>query len=101
MKDSSYSQVLTLSAKCQNSNIYKMDYISNEFHEEQTISMSVNINILRLGHTNLKTDLVHKKIIENPMCICELNHETQSNSTMKFFSMYSTANCMIHTENPS
>ncbi len=34
------------------------------------------INRLRLGHTNLKADLTHKKIIENPMCKCELAHET-------------------------
>ncbi len=30
------------------------------------------INRLRLGHTNLKADLAHKKIIENPMSKCEL-----------------------------
>ncbi len=29
-----------------------------------------------LGHTNLKEDLTHKTIIENPMCTCELTHET-------------------------
>ncbi len=34
------------------------------------------INRLRLGHTNLKADLAHKKIIEDPMCKCELAHET-------------------------
>ncbi len=33
------------------------------------------INRLR-GHTNLKADLAHKKIIENPMCKCELARET-------------------------
>ncbi len=34
------------------------------------------INRLRLGHTNLKADLTHKTIIDNPMCKCELAHET-------------------------
>ncbi len=34
------------------------------------------INRLRLGHTNLKADLTQKTIIDNPMCKCELAHET-------------------------
>ncbi len=34
------------------------------------------INRLRLGHTNLKADLTHRTIIDNPMCKCELAHET-------------------------
>ncbi len=34
------------------------------------------LNRLRLGHTNFKADLAHKKIIENPTCNGELNQET-------------------------
>ncbi len=34
------------------------------------------INWLRLGHTNLKAHLTDKTTIDNPMCKCELAHET-------------------------
>ncbi len=50
------------------------------------------INQLRLGHTNLKADLIHKTIIDNPMCKCELAHETP---------LHVLLHCKLPRENPS
>ncbi len=43
------------------------------------------LNRLTLGNTNLKADLAHKKIIENPTCNCEVNHETHLHVHCKLY----------------
>ncbi len=35
LRDSSHSQVFTLSGKCQNFRKHNLDYVTNEFHEGQ------------------------------------------------------------------
>ncbi len=54
--------------------VKRSSFKSMHNHDNRTAERK--INRLRLGHTNLNADLTHKTTIDNPMCKCELAHET-------------------------